>query len=228
MKRIYCLTDAHLGESKDSYDEFFKAMDEIPKDEVFYFIVLGDFFKFFIGIEKWITKKQKEVLEKIYEIKKNGSCTIFIEGNRDFFLEKNVLNKYFNFIEEEIFINFNNKNFLFLHGDKINKKDKKYLFWNKFSKSSFLYFITKIFPKPLLMPFYLLLEKSLKGINLKYKENLPLQEIEGFLNSLDEKIDFLILGHFHKEYKVVSGKKEAILLPAFKDTKNLWYFEDGN
>ncbi len=228
MKRIYCLADAHLGEKDSPYEEFFKVMEEIPRDEIFYFIVLGDLFKFFIGIKKWITKNQYKVLEKILEIKERGGCTIFIEGNRDFFLEKKILNRYFTFIENEIFINFANKNFLFIHGDKVNLKDKKYLFWNKFSKSPFLYFITKYFPKFMLLPFYVLLEKTLKGTNLKYKENLPMEEIKEYSNNLDEKIDYVVMGHFHKEFIIKEGKREMFLLPAFKDIKKLWYYEDGS
>lgn len=228
MKRIYCLSDAHIGETKDSFEEFYSAFDEIPKERVSYFIVLGDLFKFFIGMKKWIFKEQINVLEKIYGLRKAGASTVFIEGNRDFFLEKDVLGKYFEFIEKEFFLNFGGKNFFFLHGDQINKKDKKYLLWNRFSKSFFLYFITKIFPKPILLPFYIFLEKSLKSANFKYREKIPLSEVENFARSLDEKIDILVMGHFHKEFSTKIGKKEIICLPAFKDVKKLWYFEYEN
>lgn len=228
MKRIYCLADAHLGETKESFKEFFSAFKEIPKDKVFYFIILGDLFKFFIGIKKWMEKEQFEVLEKFYELRQEGACTIFIEGNRDFFLEKDALGRYFDIIEEEVFINFEGKNFLFLHGDKINKKDKKYLFWNRFSKSPFLYFITKNFPKPFLLPFYNILEKSLKSTNFKFREKIPVEELENFAKNLESKIDYLIMGHFHKEFKTKVDGREVFCLPAFKDTKNFWYFEDAN
>lgn len=228
MRKIYCLADAHLGETVNSYDDFYNALNEIKKEEVFYFIVLGDLFKFFIGIKKWVEKKQLDVLEKIYELRKEGACTILIEGNRDFFLEEKVLGKYFDIIEREVFINFEGKNFLFLHGDKVNLKDKKYLFWNKFSKSSFLYFITKRFPKPLLLPFYLFLEKSLKNTNFKFREKIPLEDIENFARSQNDKVDYIVLGHFHKEFKTKVGKKEIFCLPAFRDTKKIWFFENGN
>lgn len=228
MRRIYCLADAHLGETEKSFEDFYNAINEIKKDEVFYFIILGDLFKFFIGIKKWLGEEQKKVMEKIYELRQEGACTIFVEGNRDFFLEEKVLGRYFDIIDEQVFINFEGKNFLFLHGDKVNLKDKKYLFWNKFSKSSFLYFITKKFPKPLLLPFYLFLEKSLKSTNFKFREKIPLEELENFVKKLDDKIDYVVMGHFHKEFKAKISGKEVICLPSFKDTKKIWFFENGS
>lgn len=228
MKRFYCLADAHLGEEDNSYNEFILSIEKIPINIISHFIVLGDLFKFFIGIEKWITAEQKRILEEIYKLKKNGVKTIFIEGNRDFFLEEKILSKYFDFIGEEFILNYDEKKFLFIHGDKINKKDIKYLFWNKFSKSFFLYFITKKLPKKLLFPFYVFLEKSMRNMNFKYRGKIPFNEINFFANSLKENFDYVIFGHFHKSYRDRIGQKELILLPAFKDTKEIWYFEYGN
>lgn len=228
MKKIYCLADAHLGEYENSFEEFFSAIANISFFEVSHFIILGDLFKYFIGMNKWISEEQFKILEKIFEIKNNGVETIFIEGNRDFFLEKKILGKYFDFINNEYTITHKGKKILFLHGDKVNKKDIKYLIWNKFSKSIFLYLLTKTFPKNFLLPFYNLVEKSLKNINFKYREKIPLNEITFFVNSLNENYDLIILGHFHKDYETIIGNKKVILLPAFKDNKKIWSLEYEN
>lgn len=228
MKRLYCLADAHLGEEKDSYKDFFYAIESIKLNEITHFIVMGDLFKFFIGIQKWITKEQLDVLEKIYKIKENGAITVYLEGNRDFFLDEKFLKRYFSFIGKEFSLEINGKKILFLHGDKINKKDYKYLIWNKISKSFFLEFITKVFPKKILLPFYVLLEKKLKNTNFNYREKIPLDEIKNFSNSLKENYNLIVMGHFHKSFNLKLENKEIILLPAFKDTKEIWSFEYGN
>lgn len=226
MKKIYILSDAHFEENF-FLDEFLEKLKTNPFEKATHFIILGDLFKFFIGIKKWISKKQMEVLNCFLDLKKKGIFFVYIEGNRDFFLEKKFLFSFFNFIGELYELSLNSDKFLFLHGDKINKKDKAYFLWNKVSKSFLVYFLTKYFPKKMLLPFYSILEKKLSEKTFKYKKEIPYEEIKEFGDSFKGYYKKIFIGHFHREDLIFAENTEIILLPAYKDKKEFFIFEYG-
>ncbi len=223
MKKICILSDGHLGEEKGLYEDFFEEIKKLNKNFLSHFIVLGDLFRFFIGMEKWVKGKEYLILEEFSKMKREGIFTAFLEGNRDFFLEKKFLSQYFDYIGDNLSLKLNKIEIFLTHGDKVNKKDKGYIFWNKFSKSYFLHFLTKKIPPKLLLPFYDFLEKKLKNVNFKYRKFIPEDEILKFAKDIKE--DYLIMGHFHIEKRIELEEKEIILLPAFKDTKRFWCLE---
>ncbi len=223
MKKIYILSDGHLGEDKELYEVFFEEIKNLKKNSLSHFIVLGDLFRFFIGMKKWVKNEEYLILEEFLKLKKEGIFTAFLEGNRDFFLEKKFLSPYFDYIGDNLSLKLNKITIFLTHGDKVNKKDKGFIFWNKFSKSFILYFLTKNIPSKFLLPFYDFLEKKLKNVNFKYRKFIPEEEILKFAKNLKE--DYIIMGHFHIEKRIKFGEKEIILLPAFKDTKKFWTFE---
>lgn len=215
---IAVVADAHIGERAGTLPAFRAACGEARAAGAVHFVILGDLFRFFIGLPGWRTPEQEEALGLVRELKEAGIRTAYIEGNRDFFLRDPALGAVFDFIGTRLSLADAGRRIQLIHGDGLNRRDRSYRLWRAFSKSGVTYGVTRMFPRPLLLPIYRWAESRLKNTNFEYRRTIPEEDILAFAAGLDGT-DLLVLGHFHEPFILQAGTVRVEGLAAFQDTQ---------
>jgi len=220
---IAVAADAHIGEREETLPAFLEALERLAEARPSHFIVLGDLFRFFIGLPGWASFEHEEVFARIRKVKAAGAITAYIEGNRDFFLKDPALKTAFDAVGPAFEAEVSGVRILFIHGDTINRGEWRYRTWRAFSKSGFTYGLTRILPRPLLLPLYRWTERRLQHTNFQYRKEVPIGAVKEFAGR--QTADAVVLGHYHREFEETVGTVKVFGLPAFKDTRRLWEWE---
>lgn len=223
---IAVVADAHIGERAGTLPAFRAACAGARAAGVGHFVVLGDLFRFFIGLPGWRNPEQEEALGLVRELKESGIRTAYIEGNRDFFLRDPALGAVFDFIGPRLAVEEGGLRILFIHGDGLNRRDRRYRLWRAFSKSAVTYGVTRLFPRPLLLPIYRWAEARLKSTNFEYRRKIPAEDIQAFAAGM-AGTDLLVLGHFHEPFTLQAGTVRVVGLAAFQDTERPGFLPHG-
>ena len=120
-----------------------------------------------------------------------------MEGNREYYLSKE-LGDAFSWCSTDAWWR-DEAGALFVHGDQINRKDRKYLYFRILARSQIVKFIVRYLPLgPKVVEF---IKEELKKTNLEFRLGLPKEEIEFFAEArFAEGADTIFVGHFHQEY----------------------------
>lgn len=215
---IAVVADAHIGERPGTLPAFRAACGEARARGAAHFVVLGDLFRFFIGLPGWRSPEQEEVLALVRGLREAGIRTAYIEGNRDFFLRDPALAADFDFVGTRLRLVDGGRRVLFLHGDGLNRSDWNYRLWRSFSKSGLTSGVTRLLPRPVLLSVYRWMEKRLKATNFQYRRRVPEADIRVFAAALEDT-DLLVLGHFHAPFTLEAGAVRVEGLGAFQDTE---------
>jgi UDP-2,3-diacylglucosamine pyrophosphatase LpxH len=219
---IAVVADAHIGERAETFSAFRAACAETCARGAGRFVVLGDLFRFFIGLPGWASPEQVEVLEMVRGLKEAGVRTAYVEGNRDFFLRDPALAQAFDFIGARLAVEEEGRRYVFMHGDGLNRRDRRYRLWRAVSKSGLTYGVTRLLPRRLLLPVYRWAEARLKGTNFQYRKRVPEEDIRAFASALTDA-DALVLGHFHQPFAFEAGAVGVLGLAAFRETGKAVY-----
>ena len=227
--RTLIIADAHVSEANGNVESFFKLLEKlesIPGDIVF----LGDVFDLWVGFRRYQAWFHRKFITWCKEQKAKRAIGL-IEGNHEFFVEKNFGDA-FSWCHPEgcVF-----KNLLLVHGDMINSRDHKYLRFRRFTKNALAAVVVRILPWGVRITDGL--KQKLKTTNMAYKTYLPEQEILLFarqqraLNSgsSESKTSLsLVFGHFHiqKEWELGDGAR-VFSMPAWVDTGLVAAFDDS-
>jgi UDP-2,3-diacylglucosamine hydrolase len=222
---IAVVADAHIGERPGTLPAFLAACAQARERGAAHFVVLGDLFRFFIGLRGWRTPDQEEALAAVRALKAAGVRTAYIEGNRDFFLRDPALAEAFDAVGTRLRIDDGGR-FLFLHGDGLNRRDRNYRLWRAVSKSGAAYAATRLLPHPLLLPLYRWAERRLRATNFEYRRRIPAGDILAFAATLAD-VDTLVLGHFHSPFTLQAGAVRVTGLAAFQDTERATFLPEG-
>ena len=216
------ICDFHLKLNDTRFHIIEKFFNEVLS-EYENILILGDFFDFFYTFPEVSPTGYFDILMllKNFSFKKK---IFYIEGNHDF-----NLRNFFNIqvFPEKFFFKMDNKIFLAVHGDTIDKNDKRYRFLRKFLRST----IAKILMDNL--PPYIILKiaKHLSGTSEKYlRKKEDTQHFKNFFYKselLDENFDFLISGHFHIN-DVFEIKNKKFYLLAGIEHSHINYLEISN
>ncbi len=138
------IADSHISIKNNNVDDFFQMLQKVEETE-HDIIFLGDIFDLWISIPRYQTEPQLKFLDWCSK-EKNNRIVGFIEGNRDFFVQK-YNEKHFSWVEKNSrTIEINNKKIFLCHGDAINVNDKQYQILRKVTKSMFIEFLFKFLP----------------------------------------------------------------------------------
>ncbi len=204
---IVVISDFHLKLNDDRIPIVEKFFDEILVNyEVI--IIAGDFFDFFYYFPKIFPEGYLDILYKLKLFAKKKKI-FYIEGNHDF-----NLNNFFNImtIEEKLFFKINNRIIRIVHGDTIDKSDKKYRFLRRFLRSIFAKFLMDNLPPYIVLQ----IAKKLSSSSEKYlrKKDDKNYFKDFFKNSdiINEDFHVLISGHFHVNDEFEVNNKKIYLL----------------
>lgn len=218
--KILVTSDHHFKNSEQEIEPFKKLLQSLDPKK-YHLILLGDLFHFWINIPKTITKYQQNLLNILENFKKKGGQVSLVVGNRDIFFKNN--NKFlpFDFIAyKSLILETAGKKILFEHGDLIDTKNKKYLLWRTFIRSSIIKYFLLLLPSSLIKKIASYLEKTLKKSTLKKNNTLPQTEWENFIKK-NSNIDLCVVGHFHPHKTIVTKKNntKAIIIADWLETK---------
>lgn len=211
---IYLLADPHLNAKSDEINEFFAKFLRIFESSISSkLIILGDLFSNWIGMDDLLSDYQKEIIKALNHLKENGKEIIFLEGNRDYFVDE-LKETPFSFIGKNYKIDFQNgTKILFEHGETINWEDRNYLLWSNITRTEGVKSLLKILKKDFAKNLAEKLEEKLSRTNYEHKIEIPFDEIKKYAKSLKEEgYTNVVLGHFHRslEYEFYGVKVDLI------------------
>ncbi len=203
-EKYYFISDLHFGllshseeiERELQFVEFLNSIQDSAKE----LYILGDLFDYWFEYKKVMQKGYFRTFTALNNLVRSGTKIHYVIGNHDFmhrdFFEKEVgVKLYQGDIEAEI----DSKKFYLAHGDGLVKNDYGYLI------------LKKVFRSKVAQNLYSLIHPNL-GIKIAqgtsktsrdYTGNKDYGEEDGLYkfakSKIDSGIDYVILGHTHKE-----------------------------
>ena len=228
MRAVFA--DCHVGRRPDDDGPFLEALERAAARGASEITLLGDVFHYFIAHPKFETPAIRRFLEKVESLRGRGVPVTYVEGNREFFLRGSYVEGYFRKVcDEEEFVE-GGRRFFLTHGDLLNDRDIPYRFWRFLSKNPVSRASIALIPKRAGNRFVWKVEARLYRSNFKHKKRLPVEMIRGFASKrVEEGVDVILLGHFHRSWTEQVGPGRVEILPAFvEERKWMEIGEDGS
>jgi UDP-2,3-diacylglucosamine hydrolase len=196
---IALIADAHLGGPGGSAGPLIAQLEALPGQGCHRLVLMGDLFQAWIGFRSFETPDVIAVVDALRRLHGQGIEIDYIEGNRDFFLVGSPYADAFDRLGLETAFTVGGVRYLAVHGDGLNDRDWKYLFWRRLSKSVPVRFLVRSIPRSLAHRMVHSTERRLSRTNFKHRAELPEAAIRRYAERrLAEGYDVLLLGHFHE------------------------------
>lgn len=214
------VADLHLGQRQGDMKAFADTLDTVRERGVRELVFLGDLFKALVGFSRFWDDPLREGLAHLAELRSAGVRVVMVEGNRDFFLDAPELAPYRDSAGLVHSFVAGGRRFLCEHGDTINRRDRFYLFWRSVSKSRVARLSARMLPHRLAQRIVHSTEAQLAQTNFAHRRSMPERFLErAALQHFAAGVDVLLWGHFHRPWRLASGHREAIVLPAWLDSQ---------
>ena len=215
------VTDAHVSHARGNHTDFFSMLEAFERTE-HDLIFLGDIFDLWIALPRY----EEDIHTKFIAwcLGQRDSRSIgFLEGNHEFYLASQRP-KAFSWCSYDSWLQ-NDAKILFIHGDLINRKDKKYLIFKKLIKNNLVKLILRILPYG--PEIAASVKQGLKNSNNKFRMQIPWDEIKRFADrKFAQGIETIFAGHFHQEYCYRNQEsKKMYLLPDWLSTQKVTLYE---
>jgi len=240
------LSDAHLDQD-DVHSRTFLEMAEKAAAENVTMFLLGDMFDLWFGTSRLTFDFQKPLIARLRELRGKGLRIVYVEGNRDFYLEREHENTTLDFVcDDNLRVPVGGLRVYMSHGEMVNRADLWFRFWRAISKSRFANRMVSLLPGWFFLPLAKRLERKLKRYNRRHKESFPEEDCRIFAaKRFAEGIDIIVLGHFHQERLIPqipdtdkqgtgpgtgadSGARKnlVVILPFWKEAYRYFYIAD--
>ncbi len=199
LGRIIVLSDLHLWGPEDPlYRALLRFLDEQIQSNDKLFIV-GDLFDLFIGNKKVFRERYDELILKLKNLGSKNVDVYYIEGNHDFQLENLFEDSpHVKLYADQIHFEWDNRKFLFSHGDKINWKDVGYHAFRMFTHNFFTQCLIEALPGKFIDRVGNVMSKTSRNYHPEPND----ETAQMFRNFACEQIthgfDFVIMGHSHQ------------------------------
>ena len=179
-------------------------------------MLLGDIFQAWVGLPAFETPEIRAFLEQLGRLRERGLWIGYVEGNRDFFLERDAHAEAFDVIATEVALQVGSRRILFVHGDGLNDRDYAYRFWRSLSKRRLVRTVLGVLPEAWARGFVARTERRLGSSNFKHKQRVPTEAILAYgARRFAEGHDLLVLGHFHEPLRLSAPGGEICVLDAW-------------
>ena len=222
MTRTLFLADVHL-KTDNAQQRLFSAFLKLqmsPGDGLF---IIGDLFDYWAN-NKTVYRSYAWVFEKLQQLCKNGCRVGLLIGNRDFLLQKDMVEQFgIEFLGEESPIEADGKKFFLAHGHTLCLSDTQFLQY-----------------RSRMWPVFRALDRVLPGwienklaarFQRQSKKVIEAQDQSRFQftrAAIEEKFksgyDYVICGHTHQPESFCSDKHCFYALPAWEDSSG-YYLE---
>ena len=223
---VAVLADAHLGGPGGSPDELIAQLEELPRQGCKRLILLGDLFHVWIWSRRFETPEVTAVLPVLRTLRRRGVQVDYVEGNRDFFLDRQEYADAVDSLTRETSIEVGGKKYLAVHGDGLDRRDRAYLTWRWFSKSAPSRFFMKHLPSGLAKRMLYGAEREIAKTNIKHKTRIPEEVLRRYAERrLAEGFDVLVVGHFHEPHRWRVEGGEVWLLDAWYRSRRIEWLD---
>lgn len=225
---VAVIADAHLGGPGGEAAPLVAQLEEVAERGCRHLVLLGDLFQGWVGFRRFETPEIAAVAAALRRLRGRGVRVDYVEGNRDFFLDRGPYADCFDAVVRELAFSAGGTRFLAVHGDGLDPRDRQYRFWRRASKSALSRLVISKTPRPLARRLVWKTEARLSRTNLEHKRHIPREVLVPYgERRFAEGHDVLLLGHFHEErrWRVAGGL--VWLLPAWFDIRRtVWLPED--
>jgi UDP-2,3-diacylglucosamine hydrolase len=219
---VAIIADAHVGGPGGAVEPLLAQLVEVAAQRPERLVLLGDLFQVWVGFPQYETSEIRRFLETVGVVRAAGVPVHYIEGNRDFFLAAGSARDAFDSIGTELAFESGGVQWLAVHGDGLNDRDRQYLAWRWLSKSALSRSVIRHLPARVVGRFVASTERKLTGTNFKHKIRVPEEAIRRYgERRLAGGHDVLLLGHFHqaRTWRVAGG--EIRLLEAWFSSRRV-------
>lgn len=223
------LADLHLGQRPGDGEAFVRALAEVRRRGAGELVLLGDVFKALVGFPRFWNEAVKAGLDALGALRDANVRVVIVEGNRDFFLDAPELAPFCDRAGPVHSFAAGGRRFLCEHGDTINRADHLYLFWRGLSKSGPARLWARLLPRRLALRIVHSTEAQLAQTNFTYRNAMPHALLEhAARRHFAAGVDVVLWGHFHRPWRLAEEGREALVLPAWLETRaTTWVEPDG-
>ena len=209
MRAVF-ISDAHLKSSNDpGYRKCLRFLGSLrgpgtqetgPDPEACDLLVIaGDFFDFWFAKEGRIYPAFEPVIERLFQLKREGIRICLCEGNHDFYLADYFTGKSgFEVYPGDAEFDLDGRRAFVSHGDTVDKANRRYLALRQFLRSPFIYALQKIFPLKRKSVLTLDNSKMSQEMSPAAQERLEAVMHRFAADKYREGLDAVILGHCHR------------------------------
>jgi UDP-2,3-diacylglucosamine pyrophosphatase LpxH len=208
---LIIVADTHIAPDSAAERDFFEMLAKLgdsPHDIVF----LGDLFDLWIALPGYEKRPQAAFLKWCREQKQARTIGL-IEGNHEFFVAETHGDNFSWSTSESSWLDADGC--LFVHGDRINSKDSRYLMFRRLTKNSLTRKLLRYLPGgPWLCNF---LSHALRQSNPGFRQGLPESQIQRYADQMfDHDVKSIFVGHFHTSYRYEHPSTRILyLVPAW-------------
>lgn len=216
---IYIIGDSHVGLTEGDERQIVAWIDRLRSRKPKALYLNGDVFHYFIGHKNFLTSSVEKFLEKLRELRDEGTAVVYVEGNRDFFVRGSLAAAYVSEVVDHSSFRAGERTFYVVHGDMINDRDLPYRFWRRFSKNRLMKIAVGLVPRKVARRLVDRVEQRLARANFKHKRRLPVELMAEYgARRASEGFDTVILGHFHHKLSLPAGTATVEVLPPWYES----------
>ncbi|MFO0724910.1 MAG: hypothetical protein U1E65_14110 [Myxococcota bacterium] len=221
--RLWILADAHAGAIAEADASLLRLIDRATALGVD-LLVLGDLFLAWLGLPRFQTAFQQDVLRRFRAHRASGRRVDFVVGNRDYLVAEGERGQSFDDVFEEAVRPIGGVPTLVVHGDQLNPADHGYRAWHAISRSQPVSRLLSHIPSRWAAGRAEAIERRLRRHGRAYKTgDLPMEA----LYALGRRAAQLgakqaLCGHFHHDRLLdVPGGVPVIIAPAWLDQRRI-------
>lgn len=224
------IADAHVGTRSGDVASMTALIDRAGRAGIDEIVYLGDTFVYLIGMSKFWTDGVRTVLDAWSSFRARGGRIRLIEGNRDFFLDEPELAEWIDEAARAVDFTAGTTRFLLVHGDKVNQRDRQYLFWSRISKCRVARWWARRLPRRLAVSIVRKMEARLAETNRRFRYAKPIDALEAEARrAFAAGVDVLLFGHFHTLWEWSEQGRTAMVVPAWlEQRKSVLVDQRGN
>ncbi|HUP42649.1 MAG TPA: metallophosphoesterase [Thermoanaerobaculia bacterium] len=220
--KVAIIADAHLGGPGGAAAPLVEQLRALPAAGCSRLLLLGDLFQLWIGDRRYETADIALVAATLAGLRRSGIRVDYVEGNRDFFLAGSAYRDAFDSVGGEIAFTAGGTRYLAVHGDGLDRRDRKYRFWRAVSKSRPSRLAVSLVPRRFARRLVFGTERKLSGTNLEHKRRIPEAVLRDYgRRRLAEGHDVLLLGHFHEARTLAVPGGEVRLVDAWFERREV-------
>lgn len=217
----YVLADAHAGADPEADRELLDFLRGLGADEL---LILGDLFRAFVGLPRYWSPAQREILDALAELRARGGRVTFVVGNRDYLIQPAPALPIDLVIAERALVTLGGAPTLVTHGDRVDPEDRLYRLWHRLSRGRLARHLLDALPGRLGRRLTSGAERALARTNRAYKAgSLPLAALERLgREAAAQGAERALVGHFHRdETLAVPGAVPVRFAPAWLDHRRV-------
>ena len=221
-RAVALIADAHLGGPGGTGAALREQIEALTPNTCSLALFMGDLFHVWVGDSRFETATIRSFLPTLEALRQRGVPAVYIEGNRDFFLQHSPYVRLFDYVGPEFAFQLGTLRYLAIHGDGLNAKDTRYHFWRWLSKNRLSQTLCGMLPGSVGRRTVTWTEAQLANTNFEHKQRVPEEVIQAYgERRLEGGHDVLLLGHFHVQRHISVAGGEVRLLNAWYKSQQL-------